>query len=118
MKNLILIVFLILTNISFSQTWTLLGKTASKLISKGTGKYDLKYKSEYSDNIITINLTRASKSESKVTAHFGGDPILKTFGIFTPKEELEKAEPMVPAVVEMCKSNDPDYIYIIFWANC
>ena len=56
MKNLLLIALLILTNISFSQTWTLHGKTTSKLIKTGRGTYALKYKSEWGDNIITVNL--------------------------------------------------------------
>ncbi len=117
MKNLLLIAFLILTNISFSQTWTLQGKTSSKLFKKGTGIYELKYKSEYGESIFTLNLTRTSKKEDKVYAHFGGDPLLATFGILASKEEREKAEPVVPAVIEICKSNDPDYKYLIFWAN-
>jgi hypothetical protein len=117
MKNLLLIALLILTNISFSQTWTLHGKTTSKLIKTGRGTYALKYKSEWGDNIITVNLSDCSRTEYNVRAHMGGDPMLKMFGVFAPKEELEKAEPMVPAVCENCASNDPDYFYLIYWAN-
>lgn len=98
--------------------WTLNGKTSSKLIRKEAGKYNLKYKSEYSDNIYTIKLTRTSRTEENVRAHFGGDPMIRTFiGAFAPKEELEKLEPQVPAIIEVCKSDDPDYSYLIYWAN-
>ena len=44
--------------------------------------------------------------------------MIRTFiGAFAPKEELKKLEPQVPAIIEVCKSNDPDYVYVIVWAN-
>ena len=104
-------------NVPVDSPWTLQGTTSSKLFKTGTGKYDLKYNSEYGNNIITKNLTRIRRSETNVDAHFMGNPMLKTFGIFAPKEELEKAEPQVPAIIEVCKSNDTDYEYMIVWAN-
>ena len=47
MKKLLLIALLILTNISFSQTFTLTGTKNAKLIKTGTGQYQLKYKLEH-----------------------------------------------------------------------
>jgi len=109
MKNLLLIAFIILTNISFSQTWTLVGKTSSKLFKKGTGIYELKYKSEYDDYIFTDKLTRTSRVEGKEEKYFRGEE-----DFWLSKEQKNE---MVPAVIENYKCDDPDYVFMVFWAN-
>jgi hypothetical protein len=64
MKKLLLIALLILTNISFSQTFTLTGTKNAKLIKTGTGQYQLKYKEEYSDYIYTDKIIRQRREEN------------------------------------------------------
>jgi hypothetical protein len=120
MKNLILIAFLILTNISFSQTFKLIGSKTANLIKTGTGQYKLKYKEEYSDYIYTDQITRQRRKEGTTKKYlnegaFGGLGSLG--GILSPNGASNNEVPVVPAVYEFCKTDDPDYEIVIMWAN-
>ena len=118
MKNLLLIALLILTNISFSQTFTLIGAKNAKLIKTGTGQYQLKYKEEYSDYIYTDKITRQRRQEGETKKYinegaFGG--LRGLGGVLGGSGKTE--EVTVPAVYEFCKTDNPDYEIVIVWAN-
>ena len=79
------------------------------MFKKGTGIYELKYKSEYSDDIFTYKLKRTSRKEGKEEKYLLGK------GDFWLTDEQENE--MVPAVIENYDSDDPNFIFIVFWAN-
>ncbi len=117
MKKLLLIAFLILTNISFSQTFTLTGTKNAKLIKTGTGQYQLKYKVEYSDNIYTDKITRQRREERKVKKFINDSGFSGLGGMLSSGGAVKNEELTVPAVYEFCKTDDPDYEIVIVWAN-
>ena len=117
MKTLLLIAFLVFTNISFSQTFTLTGTKNAKLIKTGTGQYQLKYKGEYGDNIYTDKITRQRREEGKVKKFINDGGLSALGGILSSGGAVKTEELTVPAVYEFCKTDDPDYEIVIVWAN-